>query len=113
MVRMVNFCCLMDFHIPHIFNHFIRIRTGFPCFCILNALSHLYLPLYVHLNCQVHTWGCTVFYGAMAYWLRCWTANAGVPYSKPMGGSKVDSAFHPSEVNKMSTKNFWDLSGEK
>ena len=33
--------------------------------------------------------------------------------SKPMGGSKVDSAFHPSEVGKMSTRNFWELSGKK
>ena len=28
-------------------------------------------------------------------------------------GSKVDSAFHPSEVDKMSTRNFWELSGKK
>ena len=33
--------------------------------------------------------------------------------SKPLGGSKVDSAFHPSKVHKMSTRNFWELSGEK
>ena len=36
-----------------------------------------------------------------------------VPCSKPPGGSKVDSAFHPSEVDKMSTRNFWELSGKK
>ena len=24
------------------------------------------------------------------------------------GGSRVDSAFHPSEVDKMSTRNLWD-----
>ena len=35
------------------------------------------------------------------------------PCSKPLGGSKVDSAFHPSEVDKMSTRNFWELSGKK
>ena len=29
------------------------------------------------------------------------------------GGSKVDSAFHPSEVDKMSTRNSWDLNGKK
>ena len=28
-------------------------------------------------------------------------------------GSKVDSAFHPSEVNKMSNRKFWELSGKK
>ena len=31
----------------------------------------------------------------------------------PLGGSKVESAFHPSEVDKMSTRNFWKLSGKK
>ena len=39
--------------------------------------------------------------------------NPGVPGSKPLGGSKDDSAFHPSEVNKMSTRNFWELSVKK
>ena len=32
---------------------------------------------------------------------------------KTTGGSKVDSAFHFSEVDKMSTRNFWELSGKK
>ena len=32
-----------------------------------------------------------------------WIPNSGVPCSKPLGGSKVDTPFHPSEVNKMST----------
>ena len=32
--------------------------------------------------------------------------------SRP-GGCKVESAFHPSEVSKMSTRNFWELSGKK
>ena len=35
------------------------------------------------------------------------------PCLKPLGGSKVNSAFHPSEVGKMSTRNFWELSGKK
>ena len=30
---------------------------------------------------------------AMAQWLRRWIPNSGVPCSKPLGGSKVDSAF--------------------
>ena len=37
----------------------------------------------------------------------------GVLCSKPLGCSKVNSAFHPSEVDKISTKNFWELSGKK
>ena len=40
-------------------------------------------------------------------------SNPEVPCSKPLGGSKVDSAFHLSEVNQMSTRNFWELSGKK
>ena len=45
-------------------------------------------------------------------WLRHWISNPGVLCSKPLGGSKVDSAFHPSEVDKMSTRNIWELSGK-
>ena len=26
-----------------------------------------------------------------------------------LGGPKVDAAFHPSEVDKMSARNFWEL----
>ena len=37
-------------------------------------------------------------------WSPCWIPNPGVLCSKP---------FHPSEVNKMSTRNFWELSGKK
>ena len=40
-------------------------------------------------------------------------SNPGVLCSKPLGGSKVDSDFHPSEVDKMSTGNFWELSSKK
>ena len=42
-----------------------------------------------------------------------WISNPEVPCSKPLGGSKVDLAFHPSKVDKMSTRNFWELSGKK
>ena len=44
---------------------------------------------------------------------RRWIPNPGVLSSKPLGGSKVDSAFHPSEVDEISTRNFWELSGKK
>ena len=46
-------------------------------------------------------------------WLRPWIPNPQVPFSKPLGGSEVDSAFHLSKVDKMSTRNFWELSGKK
>ena len=39
--------------------------------------------------------------------------DPGVLCSKPLGSFKVDSAFHPSKVNKMSTRNFWELNGKK
>ena len=42
-----------------------------------------------------------------ALWLRCWISNPGVQCSKPLGGSKIDSAFHPSKVDKISTRNIW------
>ena len=45
--------------------------------------------------------------------LRQWIPNLGVPCSIPLDGCKVDSASHPSEVDKMSTRNFWELSGKK
>ena len=41
--------------------------------------------------------------------LRSWFPNPGVSWSNPLGGSKVDSAFHPSGVDRMSTTNFWEL----
>ena len=37
----------------------------------------------------------------------------GVPCSNPLGGSMVNSAFQPSEVDKMSTRNIWERSGKK
>ena len=49
----------------------------------------------------------------MAQWLRRWILNPGVPYSKPLGGSKVDLAFNFSEVDKMSTRGFWEPSDKK
>ena len=49
----------------------------------------------------------------MALWLSCWIPVPGVPCPKPLGDAKVDSAFHPSKVNKMSTRNFWELNGKK
>ena len=47
---------------------------------------------------------CCVFfdYEAMAWWSMRWIPNPGVPCSKSLDGSKVDSVFHPSEVGKIS-----------
>ena len=46
-------------------------------------------------------------------WSRRWIPNPVVWCSNTLGGFNVDSAFHPSEVDKMSTRNFWELSGKK
>ena len=40
-------------------------------------------------------------------------SNPGVPCSKPLRGPKVDSAFDPSEVDKMSTRNIWELNDKE
>ena len=37
----------------------------------------------------------------------------GFPVRKPLGGSKVELAIHLFEVNKMTARNFWELSGKK
>ena len=55
----------------------------------------------------------TQVYGAMALCLRYLILSPGVLSSKPLGGSKIDSTFHPSEVNKMSTSNFSEVTGKK
>ena len=49
----------------------------------------------------------------MAYLVKALISNPGVPCSNPLGGFNDDSAFHPSEVVKMSTRNIWELSGKK
>ena len=36
-------------------------------------------------------------------------SNTGVPCSKQLGGSKVDLAVHPSEVDKIRARNFWQI----
>ena len=39
-------------------------------------------------------------YGTMAQWLRYWISNLGIPWTRTLNGSKVDSVFHPSKVDK-------------
>ena len=36
-----------------------------------------------------------------------------LPGSKPLGGSKVNSAFHLFEVDQLITSNSWELNGKK
>ena len=44
---------------------------------------------------------------AVASCLRSWISNPGVPRSKPLGDSKVNSVFHPSDGDQLSTRNSW------
>ena len=50
---------------------------------------------------------------SLLYFVMILTNEIRVLCSKPLGGFKVDSAFHSFEIDKMSTKNFWELSGKK
>ena len=49
----------------------------------------------------------------MAKWFGCWIPNLGVPGSKTLGDSMVDSAFDPSSVNQMNIRNSWDLVAQR
>ena len=44
---------------------------------------------------------------AMVKWLGHWTHDPKTLGLKPLGGSKVDSVFHPLEVDQMSTTTSW------
>ena len=52
------------------------------------------------------------------YWcyglvVRCWIHNVEVPSCKPPGGTKVTSAFDPTDVNQRRTRTSLRMSGEK
>ena len=51
-------------------------------------------------------------YGIFGFSLEAMDSQSRGPVFKTTSGSKVDSAFHHCEVDKMSTKNFWELSGK-
>ena len=70
----------------------------------------IYYHFHLRNTLKMFMW---IFYAFLLFQLRRWIPNPGVPSSKPLGGSKVDSAFHPAEVDKVSTRNFRGLSGKK
>ena len=41
------------------------------------------------------------------------TLDQGVSCLNPLDCSRVDSAFHPSEVRRITSRNFWELSDKK
>ena len=53
---------------------------------------------------------CIVFDGLV---VKVLDSQSRVLCSKPLGGSTVNSAFHPFKVDKMSTRNSWELNGKK
>ena len=60
---------------------------------------------------------CTVFMEIMHFLMGIalvvsagYITNPMVPCFKPLGGCMVDSAFHHSEVDKVSTWNSWEFS---
>ena len=46
-------------------------------------------------------------------WLMHLIHNLGIPCSKPLSSSNLHLAFHPCEVNQISSRNFWQLAGKK
>ena len=81
-------------------------------------MPHYFVPMETHLTfqagsikretggkpCGLKGLGRKADGGGNASWLRSWIPNPGIPSSKPLVGSKFDSAFHPSEVNQTSTR---------
>ena len=51
------------------------------------------------------------FRSIRVWYIRGWIPNPTVLCSKPLGSFKVDTAFHPSKFDKMSTRDFWEVSG--
>ena len=49
----------------------------------------------------------------MAKRFRHWIPNSAVLDLKLLGGCEVNSAFYPSEINQVSTKNSWGPSVER
>ena len=45
--------------------------------------------------------------------VQYWIPNPVVLGSKPLAGCKVNSAFHPAEVDQLSARNSWELNGKK
>ena len=93
-----------------------------PC-CLLSVISKVFEKL-VNNKIVDHLKKCVLFLISsvvlgllkqpqMAYWLRCWIPNPRVPGSKPLGCSKVNSAFHPFYVDQLCTRNSWELNGTK
>ena len=88
---------------------------------LVRSLGHkLWMSASVEFKLGViHSWNkCTIptCYTSLLLieqWPSGWIPNPEVPGSKPQGVSKVNSAFHPSEVDQLSTRNFWRLNGKR
>ena len=73
---------------------------------LLELASTLSLLTTDKTPCFVHLWS----YGLV---VKVLDSQSRGPISKPLGGSKVDSAFHPSEVNQNEYHEFLGTTGKK
>ena len=80
-----------------------HMTTYEPILCDINHMT-VYETILFIINSYVDIW---------SHIGQSLDSHPGVPSSKPLGGLKIDSAFHPSEADKMNTRNFWELSGKK
>ena len=83
-----------------------------------NSCVHLWIWNFIRCTNKVTSFSVNIallsqFHCILTLLSKRWVSNPGVPSSKPLGGSKVDSAFLPSEIDKMSFRNSWELSGKK
>ena len=95
-----------------IFNHLSSLNH---CQCMIEKNIPHKISLKVHFN-TFHATGLFLYpwkHHNNSGFLILTGEYPGVPCSKPLDCSNVDSAFHPSKVDKMSIRNFWELSGKK
>ena len=96
-------CYVLNFE-----SHYFRLKVPWRSYGIFKVsfmnfptlLYYYFFSVYVHMLFRI--------------WLNKNFWNfPGVSSSKPSGGFKANSAFHPLEVKQMMTTNLWELSGKK
>ena len=70
----------------------------------------MYMYIYIYAFCSNFGSFICSFNGPL---VKVLDSQSRGPCSKPLGGYKIDPAFHSSEVGKMSISNLWKLSGKK
>ena len=75
--------------------------------------KHFFLLIYGRINISCYLASVLLFLWSNGVVVKVLDSQSGDPSSKELSGSKVDSAFHPSEADQTSTRNFWKLNGKK